>query len=75
VGFYEAREMIHEKDLLQTGEVTPEQVGKLIRATKGDQYSSAPHRDDPTIEVNTLGILRFMTLERTQFLSVFIEVI
>ena len=49
---HEARAMIHEKNLLQVGDVTPDQVAKLINATKGAQYKSMPHQDAPTVEMH-----------------------
>ena len=49
---HEARGMIHEKKLLQVGDVTPAQVAKLINATKGCHYKTMPHEEDASIEVH-----------------------
>ena len=49
---HETRAMIHEKNLLQVGDLTFKQVVKLINATKGAQYKSMPHHDVPTVEVH-----------------------
>lgn len=43
---------IDEKNLLKTGVVTPDEVIKLLNATRGPQYKTRPHKDDASVEVH-----------------------
>jgi hypothetical protein len=43
---------IDEKNLLLTGDVTPEQVVRLLSACRGTQHSSGPHHQVSSIEVH-----------------------
>jgi hypothetical protein len=44
---------IRDKNLLKTGVISPEEVIKILGATKGADYKSEPHADVATIEVHT----------------------
>ncbi len=49
---HEARGEINEKNLLLTGDVTPEQVVRLLAACRGTQHECAPHHQVSTIDVH-----------------------
>jgi hypothetical protein len=49
---HEARDAVDEKNLLLTGDVTPEQVVRLLKACRGPQYTCSPHHLVPDIEVH-----------------------
>ena len=49
---HEARDEVDEKNLLVTGEVTAEQVARLLRACRGTQYECTPHHFDSSIDVH-----------------------
>jgi hypothetical protein len=49
---HEARGEIDEKNLLVTGDVTPEQVIRLLSACRGTQHECRPHHQAPTIDVH-----------------------
>jgi len=49
---HEARDEVDEKNLLATGEVTPEQVVRLLKSCRGTQHSCKPHHQVPTIDVH-----------------------
>ncbi len=40
---HEVRDEVDEKNLLLTGEVTPEQVVRLLKGCRGTQYQCSPH--------------------------------
>ena len=44
---HEARDVLSEKNLLAVGEVTEADVIRMLRRTRGEQYSSSPHDWDP----------------------------
>jgi hypothetical protein len=48
---HEARDEVDEKNLLLTGNVTPEQVVRLLKACRGTQHSSSPHHHVDTVDV------------------------
>lgn len=43
---------IDEKNLLQTGDVSPEDVVALLKRCRGTQHSSSPHHFDPEVDVH-----------------------
>lgn len=49
---HEARDEIDEKNLLLMGDVTIEQVIRLLKACRGTQYSSSTHHMVPDITVH-----------------------
>ena len=49
---HEARDEVDEKNLLLTGEVSVDQVVRLLRACQGTQYSCAPHHVVREIDVH-----------------------
>ncbi len=49
---HEARDEIDEKNMLLTGDVTPEQVVRLLKACRGSQYACSPHHLLPDIDVH-----------------------
>jgi hypothetical protein len=49
---HEARDVIGEKNLLAAGDVTEAEVIRLLRRTRGDQYSSSAHDWDPKTTVH-----------------------
>lgn len=52
---FEDRTARESKNLLDTGEVTPDDVVALLRICRGspDQYSKTPHHRDRTVPVHT----------------------
>lgn len=49
---HERRDTLSEKNLLAVGDVTETEVVKLLRRTRGDQYSSSGHDWDPGTTVH-----------------------
>lgn len=49
---HEARNLVDEKNLFLTGELSAEQVIKLLGACKGTQYSTSPHHAVKGIDVH-----------------------
>lgn len=49
---HEVRSVRSEKNRLAVGDISAEFVIDLLRAAKGDGYSSAPHHMEPTIRVH-----------------------
>lgn len=49
---HEAREVSEGKNLLDTGEVTPDEVVALLQRCRGDQYSCGPHHSAPEVPVH-----------------------
>ena len=49
---HEARGDIDDKNLLLTGEVSADEVARLLSRCRGTQHSSSPHHLDPSIEVH-----------------------
>jgi hypothetical protein len=52
---HEARDEVDEKNLLLTGEVTPDQVVRLLRACRGTQYACSPHHLVGEIDVHVFA--------------------
>lgn len=48
------RHDIDVKNLLATGEVSPEEVMEVIGRARGDCYTSSPHHYDGSVEVHIL---------------------
>jgi len=48
----ENRADIKDKNLLKTGVVTTDIVVTLLGATRGNQYRTVPHKDDPTVSIH-----------------------
>lgn len=46
------RSDINEKNLLKTGLITADDVIRLLNATRGPQYRTEPHKDDPSVLVH-----------------------
>ena len=46
-----ARDRIDEKNLLQCGDLSPQDVIKLLNATRMNQHRIEPHEDYPAIDV------------------------
>lgn len=49
---HEARDEVDDKNLLLTGEVSSEQVVRLLRACRGTQYHCAPHHVAREVDVH-----------------------
>ena len=49
---HEFRNVVDEKNLFLTGEVTPEQVIHMLNACKGGQHESSPHHAVKDVEVH-----------------------
>lgn len=49
---HEFRDAIDEKNLLCVGDVSPEDVIRLLNACRGQQYACSPHHEAPEIEVH-----------------------
>jgi hypothetical protein len=49
---HEARDEVNEKNLLLTGEVSPDQVVQLLRACRGTDYTCTPHHWDSSVDVH-----------------------
>ncbi len=49
---HEARDEIDEKNLLQAGAVTPDEVIRLLLACRGQQYSCSRHHHIASIDVH-----------------------
>jgi hypothetical protein len=47
-----ARDSIDEKNLLLAGDVTSEEVVKLLSACIGTQHEASPHHQDKSVEVH-----------------------
>lgn len=53
---HETRDGIDKKNLLSTGEVTPDEVIALINKARGSNYSSDPHHFIPDLDVHIIKI-------------------
>ena len=51
---HEARQHIDVKNLLACGQVTEEEVIRLVNKTKGSQYEKSPHHFDRSVMVHIL---------------------
>jgi hypothetical protein len=51
---HEARNAVDVKNLLAVGEVTPEQVAEVIRASTGLDHSASPHHVMPGVDVHVI---------------------
>ena len=51
---HEVRDDIDVKNLLQTGEITPDEVFRLIKASSGTDHSSSPHHSVKGVEVHVI---------------------
>lgn len=49
---HEARGEVDEKNLLLVGEITIEQVIRMLNACEGTQHTSSPHHIAPEVEVH-----------------------
>lgn len=49
---HEQRENIDIKNLLSTGDVTPEEVAAILGRSRGNNYSSSPYDYDSSIDVH-----------------------
>ena len=50
---HEARDNINVKNLLKTGAITVEEVIKLIKRTKGTNFSTSSHHTIQSVDVHT----------------------
>jgi len=46
------RDVIEGKNLLATGDISPDEVVRLLRRCRGNQHSSSPHHWDPSVPVH-----------------------
>jgi len=55
---HEIREVVEGKNLLDTGEVSPDEVVALLQRCRGDQYDCAPHHAEPAVPVHVFRPVR-----------------
>lgn len=51
---HEARARIDIKNLLQTGEVSPDAIAEIIKKARGHDHSTSPHHLAPSIDVHVI---------------------
>jgi hypothetical protein len=79
---HEPRSLASGKNLLATGDVSADDVVRLIRRCRGDQYEASPHHVDPSLEVNIFkpfagGVrwyIKSYLVESDEFTAFFISV-
>lgn len=71
---HEARGSIDEKNLLQSGKLSPNEVAAVLKMSRGQDYSSSPHHQDSSIEVHVIKCrdwyVKFYFDPYTMFISV-----
>jgi hypothetical protein len=79
---HEAREVLSGKNLLAVGDISADEVIRIVRRAQGRDYSTAPHHWDPDTEVHVFrptveGIRWYVKayfLEEPEGIAVFISI-
>lgn len=71
---HEGRADIDDKNLLQTGKVSLQEIVEVLKKSSGVNHSSSPHHQDSSIEVHIIRCrnwyLKFYFYPDTVFISV-----